>query len=676
MKRSTRPAGRSAEADAAEPVETTPVAPTAPEADGDSAPATRPPRRPDRPRPYPSAVPDRLPPPGPSFLREHEVRIGDRTSRAGMARPSDAPDGWWLTLLWVTDDDGVVSFRDVAPSAGPPPDPPLARLGPALAGALSGFILEDDGRLQVRVAGLVPPDDPSPPVAARPLVVRAAFRFEPARVAAMRPNELAETVLAAFRRASRAWTTLTGRRASGSGRPARLRLTDARPVRRFPRGAPPPGGRRARRGPRRQRPPVRPARRADGDPDPDDRDDDDRDDDGEPPREPVPPRRTRVDRRSARGGRRRRVTWWITGSSSCSSSSLFSVGLDLWTDALWYQSVGFDGVFWTRLGAQVGLFAGDVPRPRRPASATCGWPAGSCRPRSRTAGGSFRTLFERLNEAAQPADPDRGPGDRRDQTNRARSPSTRGDIPDLTPVARVVLVGARGPHRADHRRLGRGVLGDGPAVGQSRAVLPGSAAAVTDPVFGRDIGYFLFELPFLRFVQALFNGIVVAALVLVLRALPRRGHARQPRVHDAGPGPPRRARRAVPAVGRVRLPARQVRARVQHARRLFTGVSFTDQNAQFFAYDVLTVLSGLAGALLVGGAFTRMLWPLGLVVGVWLLASIVVGRLYPEAIQRFTVQPNQYAQEAAYIANNIAMTRLAFGLDDWEEIARSGARTC
>ena len=145
-------------------------------------------------------MPDRLPPPGPSYLREHEVRIGDRTLRAGMGRPSDAPDGWWLSLLWVTDDDGVVSFRDVAPHAGPPPDPPLARLGPALSGALSGFILEDAGRLQLRVGGLVPPDDPSRPWIA-PLAIRAAFRFEPARVATLSPNELADTVLAAFRRA-------------------------------------------------------------------------------------------------------------------------------------------------------------------------------------------------------------------------------------------------------------------------------------------------------------------------------------------------------------------------------------------------------------------------------------------------------------------------------------------
>jgi hypothetical protein len=145
-------------------------------------------------------VPDRLPPPGPSYLREQPVRVGERTYRAGMARPSEAPDGWWLAVLWVADDEGVASFRDVAPAAGPPPDPPLGRLGPAISGALSGLILEDGGRHQMRLATIVPPDDPTRPWRV-PLAVRAAFRFEPARAATMRPNELAETVLAGFRRA-------------------------------------------------------------------------------------------------------------------------------------------------------------------------------------------------------------------------------------------------------------------------------------------------------------------------------------------------------------------------------------------------------------------------------------------------------------------------------------------
>ena len=114
-----------------------------------------------------------------------------------MGRPSEAPDGWWLAIVWVVDDEGVVSFRDVAPAAGPPPDPPLGRLGPAISGALSGMILEDGGRLQMRLGQVAQPDDPTRPWRS-PLAVRAAFRFEPARAATMRPNELAESVLDAF----------------------------------------------------------------------------------------------------------------------------------------------------------------------------------------------------------------------------------------------------------------------------------------------------------------------------------------------------------------------------------------------------------------------------------------------------------------------------------------------
>ena len=58
---------------------------------------------------------------------------------------------------------------------------------------------------------------------------------------------------------------------------------------------------------------------------------------------------------------------------------------------------------------------------------------------------------------------------------------------------------------------------------------------------------------------------------------------------------------------------------------------------------------------------------------VWFSASIVLGRLYPEAIQRLSVDPNTYAQEEPYIANNISMTRLAFGLDQWQSRSYGGA---
>jgi hypothetical protein len=143
---------------------------------------------------------ERLPAPGPSFLREQELRVGDRRLLAGMSRPSSPADDWWTAVLWVVADDGVATFVELAPAAGPPPEPPLARLGPSLAGGLSGMILEDAGRLQIRLGLIAPPQDPERPWRC-PAVVRAGFRWEPARAAAMRPNEIASEVLTAFRRA-------------------------------------------------------------------------------------------------------------------------------------------------------------------------------------------------------------------------------------------------------------------------------------------------------------------------------------------------------------------------------------------------------------------------------------------------------------------------------------------
>jgi hypothetical protein len=142
-------------------------------------------------------VPDRLPHPGPSYLREQVVRIGDRRLSAGLAKPVDGPDDWWLAMLWVADADGIVSFRDVAPAGGPPPEPPLARMGPSFAGGLSGLIREEEGRLAIRLTPLVPPEDDTRPWRC-PLVVRAAFRWEPALAATLRSNQIAERVLDAF----------------------------------------------------------------------------------------------------------------------------------------------------------------------------------------------------------------------------------------------------------------------------------------------------------------------------------------------------------------------------------------------------------------------------------------------------------------------------------------------
>lgn len=135
--------------------------------------------------------------PGPSYLRELELRPGD-PHRVGMSQPQILADEWWIALLWCEREGGLATFSDLAPEYGIPPGSPLMRLGPGLSGTMSGLILEENGRQQLRLRLGQPPTDDEAPWDA-PLVVLAGFRFEPARVLAMRDKELAQTVLRAFR---------------------------------------------------------------------------------------------------------------------------------------------------------------------------------------------------------------------------------------------------------------------------------------------------------------------------------------------------------------------------------------------------------------------------------------------------------------------------------------------
>jgi hypothetical protein len=140
---------------------------------------------------------DRLPSPGPSFLREIELKPGDER-HLRLSRPQIIADGWWVTLLWAERQRRLLTFNDLAPAYGTPPGSPLLRLGPGLSGALSGLVLEEDGRQQLRLRLGQPPRDEEAPWDA-PLAVLAGFRFEPARALTLRESELAQTVLEAFR---------------------------------------------------------------------------------------------------------------------------------------------------------------------------------------------------------------------------------------------------------------------------------------------------------------------------------------------------------------------------------------------------------------------------------------------------------------------------------------------
>ncbi len=377
--------------------------------------------------------------------------------------------------------------------------------------------------------------------------------------------------------------------------------------------------------------------------------DDDGDGDGAPPRRP-----TALRRRRGRSG----PAWWAIGLGILALIFILSFGLELWTDALWYQSVGFDAVFWTRLTAQLGLFLGTAILALVVVLVNIAI-AGRLTRGMGDGQSPFRSWFERINEATE----SRRPGGPWDGGPRPVSIGPD-DIPDLTPIAGVVLVGLA---VLVALTIGASIAASWSTIllWANRVPFSTDATAVVDPIFGRDIGFFMFELPFLRLVQSVFNGIVIASLLAVgVRYLVAASRG------ELEFTTPIRVHVGVLAgllLLSIAFGYQLDKYELAYSTRgIATGVSYTDQNAQFFAYDVLTVLSGLAAALLVGGAFTRMLWPLGLTIGLWFVASLLIGRLYPEAIQRLTVQPNQFAQEERYIANNIAMTRMAFGLDAWD----------
>jgi hypothetical protein len=421
--------------------------------------------------------------------------------------------------------------------------------------------------------------------------------------------------------------------------------------------------------------------------------------DGAPDEEPTPLRRRRRRSRSAAGrgpggptdgagaggrfgGAGRAVAVVAVVFVLLLLFGFFGAILDLWTDAIWFDSVGYQSVFWTRIGTQIVLFL----------VAFVGilfllgldlWLAGRLAPPAGTGGDRLKGLFTRLNEAAASSQRSAGQFGRDRYTGafgpfgpEARGPEARGtaggaaidvdmDIPDLVPIGRWVLfaVAVLAALTIASRLAGswETILLWQHQVGYEVA----GVAAVVDPVFGRNISFFLFDLPFLRLVQSLLNGILVAALLIALgryilsAARGGLGFGTGPRLHLG----------LLTGLWLLSVAFGYQLDKLElsySTSGVVAGVSYTDANARFLAFDALTVIAALTAAFLVASAFTRWIVPVALAVTVWFGASVALGVVYPEIVQRFVVAPNEYATQAPYIANNIAMTRISYRVDDWK----------
>jgi uncharacterized membrane protein (UPF0182 family) len=346
----------------------------------------------------------------------------------------------------------------------------------------------------------------------------------------------------------------------------------------------------------------------------------------------------------------------------------------LLTDARWFDSLGAGALYWQRLQLQGGLFVGgtlaalallilSLAAAGLIARRLGGTPTGSAT--SSDAPREPRTPLLDDSGNLQPdgiVDALRGLfGADGDGTARSAGATIGNGALRIGAVVVALLIGAQ--VAANWEQI---------ALWQNAVPYAADGSAV-DPIFGRDISFYLFSLPVLRLAQGLgillLGGATVLAALRYLPAIGARGLGgvgTLPRLHLA---------LLVGAILLVTAYGYQLDKLelVFSQNGVATGVSYTDAMARIPGLDVLTAIAAIAAAFLVGAAVTRSTWPLVLTVTIWFGASAVLTGLYPEFVQRFQVSPNEYALEEPYIANNIRMTRLAFGLDGWTERQYDGA---
>ena len=204
--------------------------------------------------------------------------------------------------------------------------------------------------------------------------------------------------------------------------------------------------------------------------------------------------------------------------------------------------------------------------------------------------------------------------------------------------------------------------------------LEGEGFGRTDPVFGRDVGFFIFALPVLHLVRSTLTWVILASLVAVALIYTARLGV-DPRNWRQIPGQMRTHLLALLGVLLLLIGAGFWLASYELAystRGFVFGAGYTDANVQRRANYLMAFFSIAVAVLLVLNAFVDRLRLLVAAVAAWAVVAIVATVLLPPAIQRAFVEPSEYNRERPYIANNIEATRAAFGLEDVAELPLDG----
>lgn len=189
---------------------------------------------------------------------------------------------------------------------------------------------------------------------------------------------------------------------------------------------------------------------------------------------------------------------------------------------------------------------------------------------------------------------------------------------------------------------------------------------VSEPIFGRDASFYVFTLPLLSAARSWVLGLLILTLLAVGGlAFLRYTQGVAKRQFTL----PQDVRGHLSLLGALTLAVFSFSYWLANFDLMFTGIGTvygvgrTDYAAQRPANYILLGLSLLCALFLAWNAFAQRLRPLLVTAGVWLAAVLIVGIGYPAVYQQFFVRPNELQQERPYLANNIELTRKAFGLD-------------
>ncbi|MET0145407.1 MAG: UPF0182 family protein [Ilumatobacteraceae bacterium] len=194
---------------------------------------------------------------------------------------------------------------------------------------------------------------------------------------------------------------------------------------------------------------------------------------------------------------------------------------------------------------------------------------------------------------------------------------------------------------------------------------------VADAQFGADVGFYVFDLPFLAFVlDWLFVAMVLVLMITLL------AHVLNGGVVFASPMPSvRPATKGHIAVILAVLAALKAadywvtRYETTNERRGFVqGATYAVVHAQIPALMLLMLVALLTAGLYLS-TLRRGSWRLPVIASaLWLVVLVAGGLVYPALVQSLVVNPNQQSREAEYITRNVEATRDALGIgpDDVE----------